>query len=294
MPGEYLNERDGSVLVFVPAGRVRLGTDVPDDVDTSMGPAHDVELSAYFLGKYVVSNEQFERFVKSQAYLTAAERGGPGNEARVLVLTGSEVIPGATFRDPRGEHETHVDPGLPVVQVSWLDARAYAAWAGLRLPTEAEWERAAGWDERTRALHPYPWGDDPDPHGRANVADAEYGRSTLPDLVPVDGLARGASPVGAVGMAGNVRQWVLDTADMGQFYASLRDAPALPKDPCNTSRGAHSRWGGARGGCCKTALSLARTTVRQELATSDDVTGFRVALSLNGSPRPRTDAAAGH
>jgi formylglycine-generating enzyme required for sulfatase activity len=95
----------------------------------------------------------------------------------------------------------------PVVNVSWHDAVAYCAWLKdctgepWRLLTEAEWEKAARWDEKTRSARVYPWGQEFDPH-RCNTRESSLGATTPVGLYP-----NGASPAGAQDMAGNVREW---------------------------------------------------------------------------------------
>ncbi len=102
-----------------------------------------------------------------------------------------------------------------MVGVSWYEALAYARWAGKRLPSEAEWEKAARWDLETGRSRAYPWGDAWDP-ARCNTEEAGAGRTT-----PVWQFSpRGDSPCGATGMAGNVWEW-----------CSTRWGPGYPYDP---------------------------------------------------------------
>ena len=141
-------------------------------------PAHEVDLSAYALEIFEVTNAQFAAFVDDTGYVTGVEQeGGSGWRA---------------FAEGKDNH--------PVVKVSWNDANAYCDWAGRRLPTEAEWEKAARGPEGWL----YPWGNDWDPT-KANVKAAGYRGTTA-----VGTFAEGASPYGLFDMAGNVWEWTSD------------------------------------------------------------------------------------
>src|SRR5215470_3195669 len=159
-PPATLVGNDGAEMVLVPAGEFIMGSD-RDELDrlkasrASFGdeiPRHRVYLDAFYIDKYEVTNARFQQFVQA-GYRTQAEREGWG-----FADTGEkwEKANGANWRAPQGPGSSIA--GLeqhPVVQVSQEDAKAYCAWAGKRLPTEAEWEKAArGPDGRM-----YPWGD---------------------------------------------------------------------------------------------------------------------------------------
>ncbi|MGB8645838.1 MAG: formylglycine-generating enzyme family protein, partial [Anaerolineae bacterium] len=146
-------------------------------------PAHRVYLPDYRIGKYPVTNAQFERFVRATGYQTAAERAG---ESR-------------SWRQPQGPgSHIHEKRNHPVVRVTWSDAVAYAHWAGQRLPTEAEWEKAArGADGRI-----YPWGNEFD------ASKCNTPGNGIDDTTPVRRYApQGDSPYGVSDMAGNVWEW---------------------------------------------------------------------------------------
>jgi iron(II)-dependent oxidoreductase len=162
-------------MVLVPAGEFWMGSEEDDDEK----PRHRVYLDAYYIDKYAVTNILYERF------MSAANRGTP------------------LFWDDSKFN----GPSQPVVGVTWHDADAYCKWAGKRLPTEAEWEKAArGTDGRK-----YPWGDQWDP-SRANSAESKLGKST-----PVGSYPGGASPYGALDMTGNVWHWVADWYDKDYY-----------------------------------------------------------------------------
>ncbi len=274
-PGEYVNgiPGDDSVLVFVPAVTFRMGwPDEEESVDPQASrdalPVHDVKLSAYFIGKFEVSNAQFGRYVAARAVTTAGESEGKGYLNFGQPEEHEQT--GATWRRPRGA-EAALDDN-PVVQITWQEAKDYAAWANLRLPTEAEWECAAAWDGRVS--HPRPWGDDIEKESElANKKD--FVREGA--LESVRSRPGGKSFVGAFNMCGNAREWVLDAYTR---YPAASEAPLV--DPCpEGDAGPRIVRGGA---CVDTAMTLSthhRSTAR---TTRDDVTGFRIAVSA-GRPQ---------
>ena len=187
---ERLHELDGSLLVYVPAGEFTLGTNeelkgFEEDYQQRWKPEHTVRLRGFWIGKYPVTNDQYKKF------LTATGHRQPAfwSEER---FTGSKQ---------------------PVVGVSWLDAKAYCDWAGLELPTEAQWEAAArGTDGR-----PFPWGDNVPSETLANY-DGQEGRTT-----PVGAYPAGAGPYGTLDQAGNVWEWCAD-----EVYAQVYRARGGP------------------------------------------------------------------
>jgi len=167
--------------VLIPAGPFWMGS---DDGPENERPRHQVTLAAYRIGKYPVTNGEYLAFVRDQGIAVAPEAGW------VLAAVGQEPPPG------KQDH--------PVVGVSWDDAVRYCAWLTeqtgciYRLPSEAEWEKAA----RGPAGRRYPWGDDFDP-ARCNSAAAGVGTTTdVHTYVP-----QGESSYGCVDMAGNVWEW---------------------------------------------------------------------------------------
>ncbi|MBI4553736.1 MAG: formylglycine-generating enzyme family protein [Candidatus Latescibacteria bacterium] len=186
-PVSPLPPADTTAMVLVPAGWFVMGSDEEADEQ----PLRRVYVDAFFIDKHEVTNAQYKRFCD--------EMGRPYPP------------------DPHweGEYANYVlsKPDYPVVNVTWDEAKAYAEWAGKRLPTEAEWEKAArGTDGRT-----YPWGDQWDVT-RANFADRRtdfpwsdpQADDGYPYTAPVGRYPQGASPYGAMDMAGNVLEWVAD------------------------------------------------------------------------------------
>jgi iron(II)-dependent oxidoreductase len=159
-------------MVEIPAGQFTMGTDLAR-ADAQDQPAHRVSLPSYWIDKYPVTNAQYARFV------AATSRRPPldWKEGRV----------------PRGELL------YPVTMVTWYDAAAYAKWAGKRLPTEAEFEKAGRGSDARR----WPWGDKMDPT-RLNTY-YNVGSATNVNAYP-----KGASPYGVMDLAGNVNEWTSD------------------------------------------------------------------------------------
>ncbi|MEX2224006.1 MAG: SUMF1/EgtB/PvdO family nonheme iron enzyme [Candidatus Rokuibacteriota bacterium] len=170
-------------------------------------------VAAFLIDRRETTNAEFEAFVAATGHVTDAERAGVGWH-----WDGAwREVPGADWRHPRGPGSSL--EGLddhPVVQVSWNDAGAYCRWRGRRLPTNAEWERAArGGDTR-----PYPWGWEPPrdgPRYRASYGSDRCCRADAGDgalhTAPVGSFPRGRSPFGIDDMAGNVWEWVEDRFD---------------------------------------------------------------------------------
>jgi len=188
-------------MVEIPAGAFTMGSDTGDPEDA---PAQETDLPAFKIDRFEVTNAEFATFVESISYATHAEQAG-----------GSK-----NWRDYAGEgRENH-----PVVKVTWNDAVAYCEWAGKRLPTEAEWEKAA---RGTEGLS-FAWGNEWDP-AKANVKD-----TGLRGTAAVGSFGAGASPYGVEDMVGNVWEW---TADWYQAYPGNTTADGYYGEKCRVTRG---------------------------------------------------------
>lgn len=161
------------------------------------GPRHRVWLDAYYIDRYEVTNALFERFVRSTNHRTTAEREGHGWARQYKDQRWQWIkLDGVDFRQPGGPGTSN-DPSHPAVMVSWNDADAYCRWAGKRLPSEAEWEKAARGDDR----RPYPWGSTP-PAPELAVFGRPYNATDRGDRRP-----GGRSPSGVEDLLGNLREW---------------------------------------------------------------------------------------
>jgi formylglycine-generating enzyme len=216
-------------MVAIPAGSFRMGCDDaecrPDDAE---GPVRVVDMPAFMIDATAVTNEQFAAFIDATGYVTGAERFGwsyvfhkalhPDARRRVIpsAVGGATwwlAVAGAHWRAPEGPGSLIATrANHPVVHVSWVDATAYAAWAGKRLPTEAEWEKAArGGLDQAR----YPWGDELEPDGRhrcniwqGHFPDLNTGEDGFFTTAPVD--AFDANGFGLYNVSGNVWEWCAD------------------------------------------------------------------------------------
>jgi formylglycine-generating enzyme required for sulfatase activity len=240
-------------MVWIPGGEFSMGAADPPGMDnvgmsatTDSRPIHRVYVDGFWMDATEVTNEAFARFVQATKYVTVAERapraedfpGAPKENlvAGAVVFTPPDhavplndhfqwwsYIKGASWRHPDGPKSSLKGrERFPVVQVAYEDALAYAAWAGKRLPTEAEWEFAARGGLSGKV---YPWGDDFRPGGTW-MANSHQGH--FPDRDAGDDGVTGAGPVarfppngyGLYDVAGNVWEWVSDWYQP-DYYAEL-------------------------------------------------------------------------
>lgn len=197
--------KDGAPMVLIPAGSFPMGVP-PGDRDGGRDeyPRHEVMLDAYYIDKYEVTNGRYIEFVRATNHRVPQH---PTDSNRNLWQKG--MMP-----------ESVAD--RPVINVDWYDADAYCKWAGKRLPTEAEWEKAArGGDDRR-----FPWGNvEPTPK-YLNYLQKWHGEKTL---MPVGSYEAGKSPFGVYDMAGNVWEWVNDWYDDRYYEKSPAKNPPGPE-----------------------------------------------------------------
>jgi formylglycine-generating enzyme required for sulfatase activity len=197
---------DQMIQVFVPAGAFTMGNDQGAKDER---PAHTVTLNAFWIDRTEITNDMYAVCVRAAAC-------PPPQQTRSI--SHSSYFGNTAFAN------------FPVLFVSWTQAQGYCAWAGRRLPTEAEWEKAArGTDGRL-----YPWGNQaPDP------ARLNFGPSGVGDTVAVGSFPSNASPYGALDMAGNAWEWVAD------FYSPTYYAVSPAANPPGPDKT------GCQGGDCR-------------------------------------------
>ncbi len=248
-----INPVDGAAVVYVPAGDFLMGSEDSLAFPDEEGPEHTVYLDAYWIYKYEVTNAQYADFLNAMES-SQTRTGLPlldVNSSDVRIMeTGGQWVAQAGYADH------------PVVMVSWYGAQSYCKWAGGGLPTEAQWEKAARGTDGRR----YPWGNADPTCSLAQFEDCSSGTR------PVGSFPDGASPYGALDMAGNVWEWVADWYDRNYYSQSPGENPTGP-----ASGNTHVFRGGSWG-----ASTWALRVVRRGDAEPDfmhDNYGFRCRLS---------------
>jgi len=240
-------ELDPVTMVKIPAGVFKMGS--PEGQGRSdEWPQRDIYLDAYLIDQVEVTNERYLKFVQATGHRNPPNPYGTGP---LLSAKGIEE--------------------LPVVQVTWYDSKTYCAWAKKRLPTEAEWEKAArGTDGRK-----FPWGNDV-----ATTKLATFDREWNEDktLHPVGSLSGGDSLYGVKDMAGNAREWVSDWYD-ADYYQHAPDRNPQGPDKKGIVRS-------IRGGSWHSPVADIRAAARGKggFALQTHGTGFRCARSVDSEP----------
>ncbi|MCB0211434.1 MAG: SUMF1/EgtB/PvdO family nonheme iron enzyme [Anaerolineae bacterium] len=233
-------------MLSVPATSFTMGSPTGlGEVDET--PAHPVSISAFEIDRTEVTVGQYWQCIEAEACEP------PTRDASNTVVN--------YLNDPAYDN-------YPMVNVAWTEANNYCLWRGKRLPTEAEWELAAGWDIDKNAKFLWPWGSDP------TSAEVNAGETSLGQAAPVGSFAEDISPVGALDMGGNVSEWVFDWYK-ADYYKIADDT-----DPIGPSQRRGEGTGRVvRGGSFNTPIEEARTANRRNQADEygyPDV-GFRCA-----------------
>ncbi len=206
-PAPEIEDAFGVAMVLVPAGEFIMGY---EGGERDEAPIHRAYLDSFYIDKYEVTNQQYAAFLNER-----------GNQIEFSAFW-------VEFNDPDIRiHETEgvwtADPGWeqhPLIEMTWFGARAYCEWRGARLPSEAEWEKAArGPDGQI-----FPWGDESPTCEMANFAGCNH------QTVPVGSYPANVSPYGAFDMAGNVWEWVNDWWDPEYYTYSNYENPIGPEN----------------------------------------------------------------
>ncbi|MHC4390051.1 MAG: formylglycine-generating enzyme family protein, partial [Planctomycetota bacterium] len=245
--GRYRHKRSGAEFVFVPAGSFTMGDGLGSEDER---PEHEVTMSAFFMSQTEVTGEQYERFLADvRESGTADTLGHPDTPAAKRDRGPDGFIPGGTGTslDWNGSTPTRHTRARPVVGVDWWDAYAYAQWAGGRLPTEAQWERAASFDPNG-STREYPWGNQPVRFAAQliEVVNPEVTSTNARDmllvggfddryrLVPPGTLSKGTSALGIQDLIGNAAEWCLDAYDPSFYDRSGSTDPVRPGNADDT------------------------------------------------------------
>jgi iron(II)-dependent oxidoreductase len=231
----WVSPKDGKEMVYVPAGEFLMGSR-DDEAPEWECPQRKVYLDAFWIDKTEVTNAEYRKFAEARDHRNPQHWDDP------------------EFNQPQ----------QPVVGVRWADATAYAGWAGKRLPTEAEWEKAARGSDGRR----YPWGNEEPGSSRCNLSGSGDGYATV--TAPVGSFPSGASPYGCLDMAGNVWEWCADRHDSNYYkYGPTRN----PKGP--DSGTAWVIRGGSWGDISRNVRCANR--IFDLPGTGQEFTGFRCA-----------------
>jgi iron(II)-dependent oxidoreductase len=236
-------------MVHVGAGPFPLGAAAEGFAYDNERPQHEVDLPAFAIDRLPVTNGDYREFVEDGGYARRewwSEEGWAWKE--------SAGVERPLYWDPDGRVRSFdriepLDDALPVMHVSWYEADAYARSRGKRLPTEAEWEKAASWDPDSSVKGRYPWGDEAPTHKHANLDQTGFGPA------PAGAYLAGASPYGALGMLGDAWEW---TASDFAPYPGFRAFPYREYSESHFGRG-HKVL---RGASWATRPRVARNTFR--------------------------------
>ncbi|HTX30583.1 MAG TPA: ergothioneine biosynthesis protein EgtB [Solirubrobacteraceae bacterium] len=258
----------GLELIEIEGGEFPLGALGPGFAYDNERPRHSTDIRAFRIGRHPITNASYLHFVEGGGYERRewwSDEGWSWKEQYDITR------PGAWTPDHTGEwrlgHIESLHPDRPVVHVSWFEADAFARAHDLRLPSEAEWEKAATWDQATGMARRYPWGNEaPLPGVHANVDLIEAGPS------PAGALPAGAAPPGVLGMIGDVWEWT-----QSEFSAYPGFAPYPYREYSEPFFGAGYRV--LRGGSWATSARVATATFRNwDFPQRRQIfSGFRVA-----------------
>ena len=265
-PGtDVADPREGPEMIRIPGGAFGMGDPGHGFAYDNERPHHERVLGAFEVDRTPVTNGQFGRFVADGGYRRRDLWSAAGWVWREEERVERPLYWTPDGRERRFDRLVVRDPQRPVMHVAWHEANAYARWAGKRLPTEAEWEKAAAWDAEAGRARRYPWGEEQPTPDRANLDQLAFGPAPV-------GALEGATPDGVVGMLGDCWEW---TASPFTGYPGFRAFPY--REYSEAFFGDNHRV--LRGGSWATRPSVARNTFRNwDLPERRQIfSGFRCA-----------------
>ena len=249
---------DGAEMVLIPAGEFLMGSKGKDARDDEK-PVHSVYLDAFYMDKNLVTNAQYKKFIDENPMW---DKNGFFSKGIIAIFYLKDWS-GNTYPDRKADH--------PVISVPWCAAMAYAQWAGKRLPTETEWEKAA---RGNLVLGTYPWGNSIEPN------KANYGENVR-DTTPVGNYP--ANGYGLCDMVGNVNEWCLDGYDADFYTHAPRENPFLnEKRTQKIGNVTYNNCRVLRGGSWVSPVQHIRVSSRRwsTASTGTPFIGFRCAKSV--------------
>jgi iron(II)-dependent oxidoreductase len=238
-----------SGMVRVEAGPFEMGDAGRWFANDTARPRHELHLPAFEIDRLPVTNGDFVEFVADGGYSRRDLWDAEGWEWRARRDVQRPLYWSADGSERRFDRIADIDPTRPVMHVSWYEADAFARWAGKRLPTEAEWEKAAAWGPFAIGPRRQPWGDEPPTHDVANLDQTAFGPA------PVGAYPAGASAYGVLGMVGDAWEW---TASDFTGYPGFRAYPYHEYSELFFG----SQFRVLRGGSWATRFRVVRNTMR--------------------------------
>jgi iron(II)-dependent oxidoreductase len=214
LPPAPSNPRGG--MVRIEAGPFEMGDPGRWFAYDNERPRHELHLPAFEIDRLPVTNGDYAEFVRDGGYARAALWTRAGWAWRTRDGIERPLFWGEDGSERRFDRVADIDPVRPVMHVSWYEADAFARWAGKRLPSEAEWEKAAAWGPYASGPHRQPWGDEPPSHETANLDQTAFGPA------PAGAYPQGASAYGVLGLVGDAWEW---TASDFTGYPGFRAYP---------------------------------------------------------------------
>ena len=239
----------GPEMVPVAGGPFLLGAGAGGFAYDNERPQRELSLPPFEIDRTAVTNRAYREFVEAGGYRRRELWSDEGWDWRREAGAERPLYWTDDGRERSFERIAPLADDLPVMHVSWYEADAYARWAGKRLPSEAEWEKAASWDQAAGAKRRYPWGDDPPSRARSNLDQLAFGPA------PAAAHPTGASPYGVLGMIGDAWEW---TASDFVPYPGFRAFPYREYSEVFFGRG----YKVLRGGSWATRPRVVRNTFR--------------------------------